>query len=63
MKKRVMPVLIVIGLILAVLIVGVASLIIRRYTPTSKSADLAAYYGLEDESKNLPVFSETEKYI
>ncbi|QOV20163.1 glycosyl hydrolase family 18 [Blautia liquoris] len=61
MKKRVMPVLIVIGLILAVLIVGVASLIIRRYTPTSKSADLAAYYGLEDETQAALIINDEVK--
>ncbi len=59
MKKRITPVLIVIGLILAVLIVGVASFIISRYTPTSKLADLNTYYGLEDEKQAALIINNT----
>lgn len=58
MKKKVAPVLIVIGLILVVGIVGVASLIINRYTPTSKTEDMNAYYGLVEEGQAALIIND-----
>lgn len=58
MKKKVAPVLIVIGLILVVVIVGVVSLFINRYTPTSEREDLNAYYGLVGEGQAALIIND-----
>ncbi|HIU75665.1 MAG TPA: glycosyl hydrolase family 18 [Candidatus Pelethocola excrementipullorum] len=58
MTKKAAPVLIVIGLILVVGIVGVVSMMINRYTPTSKTEDLNAYYGLVEEGQAALIIND-----
>lgn len=51
MKKKMIPVLVVCALI-ALVIAGVgASMLIRRYTPSSEHEDLNAYYGLSSNDE------------
>ena len=58
MKKKVVPVLIVIGLIFIIGIVGVISFFINRYTPTDEMEDLEAYYGLTEEGQAALIIND-----
>ncbi len=51
MKKKILPVLVVICLILVVAIVGVASSLIKRYTPSKERMDSKEYFQLESEDQ------------
>ena len=58
MKKKVIPVLIVIGLIFIIGIVGVISFFINRYTPTDEMEDLEVYYGLTEERQAALIIND-----
>ena len=58
MKKKISPVFIVIGLILVVGVVGVISLFINRYTPSSEKEDLNTYFGVPGEDQAALVVND-----
>lgn len=61
MKKKVAPVLLIIGLIVVIAVAGAASFFINRYTPTSEKADLKTYFGLKEGQAALIVNDEISK--
>lgn len=62
MRKKLMPVLIVIGLIIVVAAAGIISLLIGRYTPTKERADLDSYFEAEEGWAALIVNDERSEH-
>lgn len=68
MKKKLIPVLVVCGLIALVIAGAAASVLIRKYTPSSEHQELTAYYGLSSNDEvaivlNNELLSDKAKVI
>lgn len=59
MKKKLVPVLVVLLLIFVVGVAGIVTHIIRKYTPTKEMMDTVEYYG-EMSEEEIPVMIDTE---
>jgi len=51
MKKKILPVLVVICLIFVIAVVGIISAVIKRYTPTKERMDAQEYFQLNSEDQ------------
>lgn len=55
MRKKLIPVLTVLGLIVLVIIAGVTTMVVKRYLPSNQMMDSAEYFGLPGEDETAVV--------
>lgn len=59
MKKKVLPVLVIIGLIVIVAGIIAVSMLVKKYTPTKETLDLSEYYSISSDDEAAIVIDNT----
>lgn len=58
-KKKISPVIVIVGLIILVGLAGVITMVIKRFMPTDERADLNSYYGITEEGQAALILNDT----
>lgn len=63
MKKKLVPVLVVLGLIVLIVLIIIGSVLFKKYSPSKEKADLNEHYNISEENDVIVVLDRTDTSV